>query len=68
MKTIRCFFAAMALVATLLSGLILQGMGLGSLANAASSRHVSSSFVVGQLTKSEAYKPAWPCPGAGSDC
>ena len=73
MKKIRCSLAAIALVATL-SGLPLlqvQGLGLGSMANAASSRHassVSSQVVVGQLTKSVAFKPYWPCPGSGSDC
>ncbi len=71
MKKIRCSLAAIALLATL-SGLpLLQGLGLGSMANAASSRHassVSSQVVAGQLTKSVAYKPYWPCPGSGVDC
>ncbi len=61
MKKIRCYLAAIALLATL-SGPALLGMGLGSMANAASSRHVSSSFVVGTLTRSVAFKHYPPCP------
>ena len=68
MKTIRCFFAAMALVATLLSGLFLQGAGLGSLANTVSSLHASSSLVVGQSVKPVASLYKGPCPYAGADC
>ena len=71
MKKIRCFLAAIALVATL-SGPALQGMGVvGSLANAASSQHassVSSQFAVGKSTKLVAFKPYWPCPVPGVDC
>ena len=68
MKKIRCFLAAIALVASL-SGPALLGMG--AVANAAFSRHassVSSSFVVGKSTRSVAFKPYWPCPVAGHDC
>jgi hypothetical protein len=70
MKKIRCFLAAIALVASL-SGPVLQGIGAGSLANAASSLHassVSAPFVVGKSTKLVAYKPYWPCPVPGHDC
>lgn len=71
MKKIRCFLAAIALVATL-SGPALQGMGVvGSLANAASSRHASSvgaQFVVGKLTKSVAFMRRPHCPVPGYDC
>jgi len=71
MKKIRCYLAAIALLATL-SGLpLLQGMGLASLTNTASSRHASSAtapFVVGQSTKPVAYTRNWPCPWAGADC
>ena len=67
MKKIRYSLATIALVATL-CGSFLQGMGLASLANAVAIRHSSASFVVGQSTKSVAFKPNWPCPTAGSDC
>jgi len=67
MKKIRSFIAAIALVATL-SGLLPLGMGLGSLANIASSHHANSSFVVGQSTKSVAFLHKPPCPWAGVDC
>jgi len=67
MKRIRYSLATIALLATL-GGSLLQGMGLASLANTVSSRHASSSFVVGQSTKSVAFKPNWPCPAAGADC
>ncbi len=58
MKKIRCFLAVIALVATL-GGFSLQGMG--SIANATSSRNVSSigsSFAVGRYP---------PC-GSSWDC
>ncbi len=64
MKKIRCFLAAIALLATL-SGFSLQG--IGSIANAASNQHVSaasSSFTVGQLV----VRPYWPCPAPDTDC
>ena len=60
MKKIRCFLAAIALVASL-SVPLLQGMG--AVANAAFSRHassVSSQFAVNRYP---------PCPGGGTyDC
>ena len=62
MQKIRCFLAAIALVASL-SGPALQAMGAGSLANAAFSRHtssVSAQFAINRYP---------PCPGGGSyDC
>ncbi len=67
MKKIRYSLAAIALVATL-CGSILQGIGLASMANTAASRHSSSSFVVGQLTKSVAFIHRPPCPWSGADC
>src|SRR5205823_11919651 len=67
MKRIRNSLATIALLATLV-GPFLQGIGLGSLANTASSRHASSPFVVGQSTKSVAFVHKGPCPWAGSDC
>ena len=68
MKKIRYFLAAIALAATLLSGLLPLGMGLGSMANTVSSRHASSPFVVGQSTKSVAFLHKPPCPWSGADC
>jgi hypothetical protein len=59
MKKIRCFLAAIALLATL-SGPALQAMG--SMANAASSLHassVSSQFAINRYP---------PCPVPGYDC
>lgn len=68
MNKIRCYLAAIALLATL-SGPALLGMVSGTMANAASARHVSSSFVVGTLTRSVALKPYPPCPYPSSnDC
>ena len=67
MKKIRYSLATIALVATL-SGSFLQGIGLASLANTASSRHVSSSFVIGQSAKSVAFLHKPPCPWSGADC
>ena len=67
MKKIRYSLATIALVAAL-GGSFLQGIGLGSMANTASSRHASSSFVVGQSTKSVAFLHKPPCPWTGADC
>ncbi len=67
MKKIRYSLATIALVATL-CGSFLQGIGLASMASTASSRHASSSFVVGQSTHSVAFLHKPPCPSAGSDC
>ena len=71
MKKIRCFLAAIALIATL-SGFSLSGMTAASLANAAFSHHVSStsaSFVAGKVSGPVALKRAGPCPGGGTlDC
>jgi hypothetical protein len=69
MKKIRCYLAAIALLATL-SGLPLQGMGSGLVANATSSwlaSSVSSPFVVGKLTRADVSIPNFRCPAAG-DC
>ncbi len=60
MKKIRCFLAAIALLATL-GGFSLQGMG--SIANAASNQHASA-VSSGQLV----VRPYWPCPAPGTDC
>ena len=68
MKKIRYSLATIALLATL-SGLpLLQGMGLASLANTATSRHVTASSVAGQSAKSVAFLHKPPCPWAGADC
>ena len=67
MKKIRYSLATIALVATL-GGSLLQGMGLASLANTATSRHVTASSVVGQSAKSLAAVRQPPCPAAGIDC
>ena len=67
-KKLRYYLAIIALAATL-SGPALQGLGAGSMANAASSRHVSSSFVTGKSTRSLAFGRYPPCPSGGSiDC
>ena len=60
MNKIRCFLAAMALVATL-SGFSVQGMGL---ARAASGQHASSPSVMSSV----AVWPFGPCPVPGIDC
>ena len=69
MQKIRHSLATIALTVTLLvSGLFLQG--LASVANAASSRHVSSANsaqVVGKSTAISA-RPNWPCPSGTNDC
>jgi hypothetical protein len=67
MKKIRYALATIALVATL-GASFLQGIGLASMANAASSRHTNSSFVVGQSTHSVAFLHKPPCPWSGADC
>lgn len=59
MKKLRCALATIALAATLLGGLALQGFGSASLASAVSSHHVSTSSVVAFI------RP--PC-GSASDC
>jgi hypothetical protein len=67
MKKIRCYFAIIALLATL-GGFSLQGMG--SMANAASSQHAGPSFAAGQSARSVASRhifPICPVPGA-NDC
>src|SRR5438105_64965 len=72
MQKLRCSLAAIALVATLSGSILLQGMGAGAMANAASSRHVSSvssTLVVGKSTGSVAFRPYTYCPGATTvDC
>ena len=63
MHKIRCYLAAIALIATLSGSALLQGVASGAMANAASSHHassVSSALVVGQSTGSGA-RPDWPC-------
>ncbi len=67
MKRIRYSLATIALLATL-AGSLLQGMGLASFANTATSRHVTASFVVGQSAKSVAFLHKPPCPWTGADC
>lgn len=68
MNKIRCCLAAFALLVTL-SGPALLGIVSGSMANAASGRHASSSFVVGTLTRSVAFKLYPPCPSPSThDC
>ena len=61
MNKLRCFLAAIALVASL-SGPILQGIGAGSMANSASSRHASS------VSAQFAIHRYPPCPGGTYDC
>ena len=69
MQKLRCSLAAIALVATLSGSILLQGMGAGSMANAASSHHASSTLVVGKSAGSVAFRPNWPCPaGTTTDC
>jgi len=67
MKKVRCFFAAIALVAAL-SGFPLQGMA--SVANAASGLHASTASVTVQVASSGLYRHYGPpCPGGGThDC
>jgi hypothetical protein len=67
MKKLRYCLAIIALAAAL-SGPALQGLGAGSMAHAASSRHVSSSFVAGKSTRSLAFGRYPPCPVLGTDC
>jgi predicted flavoprotein YhiN len=62
MNKVRCFFAIVALVATL-GGFSLQGMGASSLANAAASQHAST------ISSPMALKIYGPCPTGGTfDC
>jgi len=69
MKKIRCYLAAIALLATL-SGLPLQAMG--SMANVTSRQPASVSSVLsaaGKSMKQEAFRPYGPCPVPGvNDC
>ena len=67
MKKIRCFLASVVLVAAL-SGPALLGMGAGSMANLASSRHAGTSFVAGQTARAVALRLKPPCPVPGHDC
>ena len=67
MKKIRYSLATIALLATL-SGLLPLGAGLGSLANTATSRHVTASSVAGHSAKSVAFLHKPPCPWVGADC
>ena len=67
MKRIRYSLATIVLLATL-GGSLLQGMGLASLANTATSRHVTASSVAGHSAKSVAFLHKPPCPSVGSDC
>ena len=67
MKKIRCSLAAIALVVTL-SGSTFLGIGAGSLANVASSQHVSTASLAGKSATSVAFKSLWPCPILGVAC
>ena len=68
MKKLRYYLAAIALAATL-SGPAFLGIGVGSIANAASSQHVSSTFMAGKLATSAASRRYPPCPGSTTyDC
>jgi hypothetical protein len=67
MKKIRCYLAAIALAATL-GGPTFLGVGAGTLANVASSQHVSTASLAGKSTTSVAVKPLWPCPILGVAC
>lgn len=67
MKKVRCYLSAIALVLAL-SGPVILGIGAGSLANVASSRHVSAAAVAGQSTSSVAYHPLGWCPIVGIAC
>lgn len=69
MKKLRYALVVIALVATGSGSILLQGMGAGAMANAASSRHVNSTLVVGKSAGSVAFRPKGQCPGATtSDC
>ena len=67
MKKIRYYLAAIALVVTM-SGPVLLGVGAGSMANLASSRHAVISSMAAQSTRAVAFRPLGPCPVAGIDC
>ena len=67
MKKIRCYLAVIALAATL-GGPTFLGIGAGSLANVASSQHVSTASLAGKSATSVAFKPLWPCPIHGIAC
>ncbi len=58
---------AIALVVTL-SGPTFLGIGAGSLANVASSQHVSTALLAGKSTTSVAFKLLCPCPIVGIVC
>ena len=65
MKKIQCFLVTIALIMSLSGVSLLQGMGMSSLANAASSRQASAQHV----TTAFHIKPNVPCPSGGaSDC
>ena len=67
MNKVRRFLAVIALVATL-SGLSLQGMGAGLMANATASQHPHS-ISASQSAKPVALKIYGPCPMGGElDC
>jgi hypothetical protein len=67
MNKIRCFLATFALLAALSSPIFLQGIGAGSLANAAASQQAHV-VVAGQLARSGIH-PDGPCPIPGTnDC
>src|SRR5258706_11135944 len=63
MNKLRCSLAAIALIVTMSGSILLQGMGAGAMANAASSHHVSSVLTVRKSTSAVAFRPNWPCPG-----
>ena len=65
MKKIRYSLVVMALLATL-GGFSVPV--LGSMANAASSQHVSAAVTAGHTTGAVAVKRNPPCPVLGIDC
>jgi hypothetical protein len=67
MKKLRNSLVAFVLVA-IMSGSALLGIGAGSIANAASSQHVSASLLAGKSTTSVAFKPLVWCPTVGIEC
>jgi hypothetical protein len=67
MKKIRYYLAAIALV-VIMSGSALLGVGAGSIANAASSQHISTAAMAGKSTQAVVLRRLGWCPTVGIAC
>jgi hypothetical protein len=67
MKKLRSSLVAFTLI-VIMGGSALLGVGAGSLANAASSQHISTAPMAGNSVRGVAFMPRGWCPVLGMAC